>query len=137
VEREANSKPSVVAQPTNVLDEDSNSQSDRHSTTLEDLASDLERLKAQWEKVDEARRNSGSKERHSRAEIERGSGSPPSFTRTTSKTPKGGSDDQDRHIRHEDSQKNPLRAPETPQEPFGFDNGLKDHCVSCGKVSAS
>jgi hypothetical protein len=33
--------------------------------------------------------------------------------------------------------KNPLRAPETPQEPFGFDNGLKDHCVSCGKVSAS
>ena len=136
-EREASSKPPVVAQPINVLDEDDNSQIDRDSADLEELASDLERLKAQWEKVDEARRNSGSKERHSRAEIERGLSSPLSFTRTTSETPKDDSDDQDRHVRHEDSQKNPIRAPETPQEPFDFDGEPKYPCAACGEVSAS
>lgn len=135
-EREASSKPPVVAQPTNILDEDDNSQSDRHSATLEDLASDLERLKVQWEKVDEARRNSGSKEQHSRAEFERGSSSPLSFTRTTSGTPKDGSGDQDRRVRHEDSQKTPLRAPETLQEPFDFDGEVGYSCPSCGEVSA-
>lgn len=136
-EREASSKHPVVAQPTNVLDDDDNSQSDPHSATLEDLASDLERLKVQWEKVDEARHNSRSKEQHSRAEIEQGSSSPLPFTRTTPETPKGGSDDQDRHVRHEDSQKTPLHVPETPQGPVNFDDEAEYPCTFCGEVSAS
>lgn len=128
---ETSSSPHDSARLAKELADDRNSRDDWDAADLDDLTPELDKLKAQWEERDAARRKSGSQQRYSNIELNReplpleaskSSGNAPPDSATTSVTP---SQTTGKRASRENFQ-----APESPHE--------SEHCFpcrGCGEVS--